>query len=41
MTGINFGSSSWYVEGIGLVKTSDNFTDYTSGMELIDSNLLD
>jgi len=41
LTSINFGSSSWYVEGVGLVKTADYFTDYTSGMELIDSNLLD
>ncbi|MBG0787381.1 MAG: hypothetical protein H0S79_20005 [Anaerolineaceae bacterium] len=41
MTSVNFGSSSWYVEGVGLVKTADDFTGYESGMELIDSNLLD
>lgn len=41
MTGVNFGSSSWYVEGVGLGKTADDFTGYESGMELIDSNLLD
>lgn len=40
MTGIDFGSSSWYVEGVGLVKTADNFSSFSSGMELIDSNLL-
>ena len=41
LTGIDFGSSSWYVEGLGLVRTADEFTSFTSGMELIDSNLLD
>ncbi len=41
MTSVNFGSSSWYVEGVGLVKTADDFTGYESGMQLIDSNLLD
>jgi len=41
MTGINFGSSTWYVEGVGLVKTADDFTGYGSGMELVESNLLD
>jgi len=40
LTGVNFGSSAWYVEGLGLVKTADDFTGYTSGMELIESNLL-
>lgn len=40
LTGINFGSSSWYVEGLGLVKTADSFETMASGMELIDSNLL-
>ena len=40
LTGFNFGSSTWYVENIGLVKTADDFTGYSSGMELIDSNLL-
>lgn len=40
MTGITFGSSSWYVEGLGLVKTADNFESGSSGMLLIDSNLL-
>ena len=40
MTGITFGSSSWYVEGLGLVKTADNFESGSSGMVLIDSNLL-
>ena len=40
LTGINFGSSTWYVEDLGLVKTADAITGYSSGMELMDSNLL-
>ncbi|QRN83138.1 hypothetical protein JR338_12165 [Chloroflexota bacterium] len=40
MTSVNFGSSSWYVKGVGLIKTADDFTGYESGMKLIDSNLL-
>ena len=35
---VDFGSSSWYVEDVGLVKTADNFSSFSSGMELIDSN---
>ena len=40
LTGINFGSSSWYVKDVGLVKSADSFESGSSGMELIDSNLL-
>lgn len=40
LTGVNFGSSTWYVEGLGLVKTADDYSGFTSGMELTDSNLL-
>ena len=36
---INFNSSSWYVEGVGLVKTTDEFSGFSSGMELIESNM--
>jgi hypothetical protein len=35
-----FDSSSWYVEGVGLVKTSDEFSGLSSGMELLESNMI-
>ncbi len=40
MTGFTFGSSNWYVEDLGLVKTADSFESTSSGTVLIDSNLL-
>jgi hypothetical protein len=40
MSGVDFGSSSWYVEDVGLVKSADSFTSMSSEMELIDTNLV-
>jgi hypothetical protein len=39
-SGNNFSSSIWYVEGIGLVKSQDTFETFSSGIELIDSSLI-
>jgi hypothetical protein len=40
MSGVDFGSSSWYVEDVGLVKSADSFTSMSSQMELIDTNMV-
>lgn len=40
MSGVDFGSSSWYVEDVGLVKSADSFTSMSSEMELIDTNMV-
>jgi hypothetical protein len=40
MSAVDFGSSSWYVEDVGLVKSADSFTSMSSEMELIDTNMV-
>jgi hypothetical protein len=40
MSGVDFGSSSWYVKDVGLVKSADSFTSMSSEMELIDTNMV-
>lgn len=40
-SGFNFSSSTWYVEGLGMIKSSDTFEGGSSSIELIDSSLID
>ena len=37
----DFGYSTWYVEGLGMVKTSSEISGYSTGVSLADSSLLD
>ncbi len=37
---IGFTSSSWYVENVGLIQTADTFSGMSTGMELIESNMI-
>jgi hypothetical protein len=41
VTSVNFGYSTWYVEGIGMVKTSSEVTGYSTDVSLTDSSLID
>ncbi len=38
---LNFTSSTWYVEGVGMVRREDRSTGFTTITELVDSSLLD
>ena len=38
---LDFNFRTWYVEGLGMVKSADEFTGYSSTVELISSSLLE
>ncbi len=38
---LNFNYSTWYVENLGMVKSTSEASGYTSGVSLIESSLLD
>jgi hypothetical protein len=40
LTGYDFSYSTWYVEGIGMVKSSNQVSGYSSSVELIDTSFL-
>jgi hypothetical protein len=41
LSSFNFGYSTWYVEGIGMVKSTSEISGFDSGVSLTDSSLLD
>lgn len=41
ISGIDFPYSTWYVEGVGMVRSSDTFTGIATLVELTDSSFLD
>jgi hypothetical protein len=41
VSSFDFGYSTWYVEGIGMVKSSSEISGFDAGVSLIDSSLLD
>ncbi len=40
-SGFNYSSSTWYVEDLGMIKSSDTFEGGSSAVELVDSSLID
>jgi len=40
-SGFGFGYSTWYVEGLGMVKSSNIFSGYSNDVVLIESSLID
>jgi hypothetical protein len=41
LNNFNFSYSTWFVEGLGMVKTSSEISGYSTGVSLSDSSLLD
>lgn len=41
INGIDFNFRTWYVEGLGMVKSADEFSEFSSTTELISSSLLE
>lgn len=40
LSGFDFGYSTWYVEGLGMVKSSSEVSGFSTGVSLTDSSLL-
>jgi hypothetical protein len=41
LNNVDFDYITWYVEGIGMVKSSDDYMGYSTGTELVESSFLD
>jgi hypothetical protein len=41
LNNVDFNYTTWYVEGIGMVKSSDAYMGYTTGTELVESSFIE